>query len=109
MIEHGGPQDAGIELAWLPGAAAPSSDPIAQVREGCFVLRDRGYPFRPERRRTFEAGQHPAWKKGRGLGLEIVQRVVNEVVFRPGTTAGNLTLLSFDPAKGEGRKEEQHG
>jgi hypothetical protein len=34
---------------------------------------------------------------------------VNEVVFRPGTTAGNLTLLSFDPAKGEERKEEQHG
>jgi len=107
VIEHGGPQEAGIELAWLPGAA--SSDPIAQVREGCFVLRDRGYPFRPERRPTFNAGQHPAWKKGRGLGLDIVQRVVNEVVFRPGTTAGNLTLLSFDPAKGEERKEEQHG
>lgn len=109
VIEHGGPQEAGIELAWLPGAGAPSSDPIAQVREGCFVLRDRGYPFRPERRPTFNAGQHPAWQKGRGLGLDIVQHVVNEVVFRPGTTAGNLTLLSFDPAKGEERKEEQHG
>jgi serine phosphatase RsbU (regulator of sigma subunit)/anti-sigma regulatory factor (Ser/Thr protein kinase) len=109
VVEHGGAHDQGLELAWLAGPDDPAADPVARVREGCFVLRDRGYPFRPGRRRAFDPAAHPAWMGGRGLGLEIVHRVVSEVVFRPGTTAGNLTLLSFDPARAQDDKEEQHG
>jgi anti-sigma regulatory factor (Ser/Thr protein kinase) len=107
VVEHGA-SDEGLELSWLPG---PRSEPdlAARVRAGCFVLRDRGFPFRPERRRPFDPARHPAWVAGRGLGLDIVHRVVEEVVFRPGTTAGNLTLLSFDPAKAQEPREEQHG
>lgn len=107
VVEHGGASEEGLELSWLPD---PNGDETAAgLRGGCFVLRDRGYPFRPERQRPFDPARHGAWRKGRGLGLDIVHRVVDEVVFRPGTTAGNLTLLSFDPAKTQEPKEERHG
>jgi anti-sigma regulatory factor (Ser/Thr protein kinase) len=109
VVEHGGAHHEGLELAWLAGPGDPVADPATRVREGCFVLRDHGYPFHPGRRRPFDPAAHPAWTNGRGLGLEIVHRVVSELVFRPGTTAGNLTLLSFDPARAQDDKEERHG
>jgi hypothetical protein len=35
---------------------------------------------------------------------------MDEVLYRPATSAGNLTLLTFDPARArETRKEDQNG
>jgi serine phosphatase RsbU (regulator of sigma subunit)/anti-sigma regulatory factor (Ser/Thr protein kinase) len=111
VIEHGaaGPAEAPLELWWLPEALS-GAPPAEQVRAGCFVLLDRGFPFRPGRRRPFDASRHAAWREGRGLGLDIVHRALSEVVFRPGTPDGNLTLLAFDPVRaGPDGEEACHG
>jgi len=98
-IEHGGAQEP-LDLAWLPPSGAGT---------GWFVLRDRGLPFHPARGQPYEAASHPAWQRGRGLGLELVQRILADVVFRPGTPEGNVTLMSFDPVRALAPKEQRHG
>jgi len=99
-IEHGQAQEP-LELAWVPGAGAG--------RAGWFLLRDRGLPFHPARRQPWDAAHHPAWGLGRGLGLELVHRILANVVFRPGTPEGNVTMMSFDPVRALAPKEQRHG
>jgi len=99
-IEHGQAQEP-LELAWVPGAGAG--------RTGWFLLRDRGLPFHPARRQPWDAEHHPAWELGRGLGLELVHRILANVVFRPGTPEGNVTMMSFDPLRALAPKEQHHG
>ncbi len=111
VVEHGSAPgaEAPLELWWLP-AIDPAGGTAERVRAGCFVLRDRGFPFRPERRHPFDPAHHEAWRRGRGLGLELIHRALSEVVFRPGTAAGNLTLLAFDPGRAVVQPEERrHG
>jgi anti-sigma regulatory factor (Ser/Thr protein kinase) len=110
VVQHGlGPgADGPIDVWWVPGPGG-SRDPSARVGAGHVVVRDRGFPFHPTRRAPLDLARHGAWRSGRGLGLELVQRAVREVVFRPATTVGNVVLVSFDPsALRAGSKEEGH-
>lgn len=113
VVEHGasGEDSESLDLWWMPSpVAVEAATAAAVVARGHFVLRDRGYPFRPGRRRPFDPSSHTAWSRGRGLGLDIVHLVVSEVVFRPGTAEGNVTLLSIDPERARRASEErQHG
>ena len=112
VAEHGLRLDPSqrFDLWWVPGRERASADLDARVRAGWFVIRDRGFPFSPGRwlRRDLE---DPALRaRGRGFGLDLIHLAMDEVVYRPATPAGNVTLMSFDPGRArQERKEDQHG
>ena len=94
--EHG---DRTFELWWQPPRADEAAGQTAdeRARRGVFVVRDDGAPFRPENRQGLDFDNPGVRKRGRGLGLEIIHRVMHEVSYHPATTRGNITLLTFGP------------
>lgn len=111
VAEHGyGGDTAGtFELWWLPredavGAAAGGFDCPAP---GVFVLVDQGRAHDPN---TDPADfRSPAVRRrGRGIGLTIVQNAMTRVSYHPQTREGNVTVLLFDPAQPRA-KEVTHG
>ena len=64
---------------------------------GTFVVVDGGVPFRPKDESGVDFGDPKVRRKGRGLGLEILRAAMHRVAYHPGTTAGNVTVLEFDP------------
>jgi len=105
VVEHGYHLDARrtLTLWWVPTSltapvgAAP--DPIARVREGWLLIQDHGAPFRPQDGARLDFGDPSVRRKGRGIGLDLVRRIMQEITYQPGTRAGNLTRLVFDPAR----------
>lgn len=106
VAEHGYAGDATktFDLWWLRPAktlaAAPGGegDRVAWgLRNGCFVLRDDGQPFRPSRWRESDFSDPGTRRRGRGIGLDIIHRVMHEVSYQPATPRGNITLLVFGP------------
>ena len=88
----------------------PLTDLDARVRAGYFLLRDDGYPFSPGRWQPRDLGDPTQRLRGRGLGLDLIHLAMNEVAYRPATMAGNITVLTFEPAKARReRKEESNG
>ena len=88
-----------FELWWQPprpddGAGLPA---VERARRGAFVVRDDGAPFRPDNRKGLDFDNPGVRRRGRGLGLEIIHRVMHEVGYHPGTSRGNITLLTFGP------------
>jgi serine phosphatase RsbU (regulator of sigma subunit) len=124
VVEHGYDGDAtrDIELWWLTDAragdgsgAAKGAHPgqiaelDARVCAGCFVMRDRGRPFRPDGWRRSDLHDPAMRRRGRGLGLDILHLTLRDVNYHPETEAGNVTLMTFDPAQNrETRKERRH-
>jgi sigma-B regulation protein RsbU (phosphoserine phosphatase) len=118
VAEHGLKLDPSqsFDLWWVPGAAAPGGDGgeraelDARVRAGYFVLRDQGFPFSPGRWRPRDLEDPRSRLAGRGLGLDLIHLAMDEVVYRPATPAGNITMLTFDPAKARRvHQENRHG
>jgi serine phosphatase RsbU (regulator of sigma subunit)/anti-sigma regulatory factor (Ser/Thr protein kinase) len=110
MIEHGCAHDARqqIHAWWLP-AAEHGDAPARGIAGGVFVLRDRGRPFHPGTWRPANFADPAVRRRGRGLGLDILHRTMCEVSYAPGTEAGNITLLAFDPDRArEDGKERRH-
>ena len=103
VIEHGYGEDSTqkLEMSWLPADAlnGAASDLAGRVREGLFVLVDRGAPFAPNSSRDVNLKDPAVRKRGRGLGLEIIHSAMEEVTVLPETSEGNVTVLRFDPAK----------
>ncbi len=95
VIEHGYGADgtSPLELWWLPESADEGG-----VR-GHFVLAEAGRVFDLSKARPADLAQLEARLKGRGLGVSIVRRLVPGLRYRPGTSAGNVTLLDFDSQK----------
>ncbi len=115
IVEHGYRNDRSqtLEVWWLPGAAEGDGEPsglrswaASRVCRGLFVVRDRGFPFSPGRWQPTDFGDRNVWKQGRGFGLDIIHRTMCEVAYHPGTTAGNITLMRFDPARAREAKKE---
>ena len=106
VVEHGYGKDATrtLELWWLPGAG-PAAGPATR---GCFVLRDQGRPFRPDPARETDYDDPAVRKRGRGFGLDIIYRTMSAVAYHPGTKAGNITILEWDPRKLEQPDEARH-
>jgi serine phosphatase RsbU (regulator of sigma subunit) len=105
IAEHGCGNDrrSGFELWWRP---PPGSDaergqavepPAALVRKGLFVIRDDGAPFRPDKWKATDFADRSMWKRGRGLGLDIIHRAMSSVDYQPGTPRGNITTMRFGP------------
>ncbi len=112
IIEHGYEENgqSAFELHWLPASAksvgprvGTSKEIAARVREGCFVLVDRGKPFAP-RTQSVDFRDPVVRRRGRGIGLEIIRGAMREVTFVPETPEGNVTMFRFDPEKA--RSEE---
>ena len=113
IAEHGLQLDPEkhFDLWWVPSNGVRPAALDQRVRAGYFVLRDRGFPFSPGRWRPGDLDDPGRRLRGRGLGLDLIHLAMDEVVYRPVTSAGNITLLTFDPARArqESRKEDQHG
>lgn len=113
IAEHGLKLDADqtFELWWVPSADHEAADGLhARVRDGYFLLRDHGFPFSPGRWQPRDLDDVGSRTQGRGFGLDLIHLSMDEVVYRPATPAGNLTVLTFDPAKVRRvSKEERNG
>jgi anti-sigma regulatory factor (Ser/Thr protein kinase) len=105
VVEHGYRDRAGatFDLWWAPGrtASEPPTDPAAAARErvrtGCFVVQDRGVPFQPPHQSFLDFADPRVRRRGRGIGLHMVRRILDSIHYHPGTAEGNLTLMVFDP------------
>jgi serine phosphatase RsbU (regulator of sigma subunit) len=124
VVEHGygGDRSRHVDLWWLTEPRAgdgpppshgsrtgPAVDLDARVRAACFVMRDHGRPFRPDGWRRSDFKDPAVRRRGRGLGLDILHLTLSDVTYHPETEAGNVTLMTFDPAQNrELRKEPRH-
>jgi serine phosphatase RsbU (regulator of sigma subunit)/anti-sigma regulatory factor (Ser/Thr protein kinase) len=113
VVEHGLQLEAGesFDLWWVPRPSDPAAARTAEerVHRGYFVMRDAGFPFSPGRWQPQDLRDPQRRLYGRGLGLDLIHIAMDEVVYRPATPAGNLTFLSFDPAKEAAQpKEDPH-
>jgi anti-sigma regulatory factor (Ser/Thr protein kinase) len=112
IIEHGYGEDATqkLELQWVPADSSSEGNAAKElserVREGMFVIVDRGAPFVADTAGDVDFNDPAVRKRGRGLGLEIIRGAMDEVTMIPETAEGNVTVLRFDPAKV--RAEEVH-
>jgi len=106
VVEHGygGDVRRTFDLWWLDprgiGMEIPGDEGdvrTGQRRYGCFVLRDDAAPFRPEQWHESDFADPGTRRRGRGIGLDIIHRVMREVSYQPDTPRGNLTLLVFGP------------
>jgi len=94
---------------WLPcsEAVAKVSRDFECSAPGVFVLVDQGRSYDPN---TDKADfRSPAVRRrGRGIGLTIVQNAMTRVSYHPKTREGNVTVLLFDPAQRRA-EEVTHG
>lgn len=99
IAEHGHGNDPAhhMEIWWTPNPRRSG---------GTFTIRDHAPSFDPGHI-PGKTGSHPqVRKRGRGLGLEIIHRVMSRVHYHPDTKAGNLTVLEWDPGKKPVEREE---
>ncbi len=76
-----------------------------RLRFGCFILRDDGHAFQPGRWRETDFSDPGTRRRGRGIGLDIIHRVMRELRYQPATPRGNITLLVFGPRLGAASEE----
>jgi anti-sigma regulatory factor (Ser/Thr protein kinase) len=98
IAEHGlgGDPRRRFEMWNVPeGRAADGATPA--TGHLCFLIRDDGQPFRPEGWSPTDFSDRETWRRGRGIGLDIIFRGTRFVSYQPGTPEGNLTVLAFDP------------
>jgi anti-sigma regulatory factor (Ser/Thr protein kinase) len=103
IAEHGCHNDGSsrFEVWWVPPEAHGDEAAEALVRRGLFVIRDDGAPFRPDTWKATDFADRALWKRGRGIGLDIIHRAMQSVVYQPGTPRGNITSLRFGPRNAE--------
>jgi len=97
VAEHGyaGDSTQSFELWWVPNPGEPCA---------IFVLRDHGQPFRYEDHARLHFDDPAVRRRGRGLGLEIMNRATSRVLYCPETPEGNLMALRFTtPGEQEAR------
>jgi serine phosphatase RsbU (regulator of sigma subunit)/anti-sigma regulatory factor (Ser/Thr protein kinase) len=102
VVEHGYGLAPGrtFDLWWVAAAAdVDNADLAARVRNGYLLIHDRGKVFRPPHRPFLDFHDPRVRRKGRGLGLDMIRRIMNQISYHPGTPEGNLTRLVFDPAR----------
>jgi len=104
VVEHGYAQQPGcsFDLWWVPGGErllAPGHSTAANgvdMHDGYFLVQDRGAPFKPQRSDLLDFTDAGVRRKGRGIGLHMIRKILKTIEYHPGTAEGNLTLLQFD-------------
>ena len=91
-----------------PQRAAAAGKPWEHLQHGAFLLRDSGRAFSPLSRRESDLDDPEVRKRGRGLGLRIIQEVMHPVLYLESTVQGNLTVMRFDPVEQSAQKEVRH-
>lgn len=91
---YGGDPAAEFEVWWIPGG----------TNEARFLLRDSGAPFSANEWRGKDLNDSAVRRRGRGLGLEIIHRVMRDIRYHPRTPEGNLTCMTF---VGQARSQEE--
>ncbi len=105
VAEHGyGVTGEEFELWWVPRQV--DSEFEASIL-GHFVVLDDGLPFSAENWTASDFNDPAVRRRTRGFGLDIIHRVMSEVLYRPATSQGNITILAFDPDAVE-LKEVRH-
>jgi len=111
VVEHGyGEGRAGtFELWWIScrEAVAAAKGDFECPSPGVFMLIDNGTSYDPN---TDPADfRSPAVRRrGRGIGLTIVQNAMTRISYHPKTREGNVTVLLFDPVRPHA-EEVTHG
>jgi serine phosphatase RsbU (regulator of sigma subunit)/anti-sigma regulatory factor (Ser/Thr protein kinase) len=97
IAEHGYKEDATktIELYW--------------VGSGSFLIRDQGIPFDPLTHGRPDFSDPDMRKRGRGLGIEIIRRVMKGVAYYPSTPLGNITVMEWEPGTRTGEEVGRRG
>jgi len=113
IVEHGHVPDAARILdVWWRGDCeeAPlngDDDGHRRIR-GHFLIRDRGEAFDPRDWSPPDLNDRVTRMKGRGLGMMVVDKLVSDKTYLPGTAVGNLYLVRFNALLGSGKTEDVH-
>ncbi len=91
-----------------PQRAAAAGEQWTNLQRGAFLLRDSGRSFSPLSRKESDLDDPEVRKRGRGLGLRIIQEVMHPVLYLEATAQGNITVMRFDPVEQSAVKEVRH-
>jgi serine phosphatase RsbU (regulator of sigma subunit)/anti-sigma regulatory factor (Ser/Thr protein kinase) len=100
IVEHGYGSDSkqSFEMCWIPSrSAGPARGEKEPATGGRFLILDHGTAFRPADWKQSDFGDASVRKRGRGFGLDIIYNVMRDVAYHPGTTAGNVTVMHWEP------------
>lgn len=99
VAEHGARDSRSIiDLWWVP-----KLDPAEwlllpdELAAPFFVVRDRGRSFSPLVKQRTDFSSRATRRRGRGFGLDLVNRAMRHIVYLNDTPEGNLTVMM--PAK----------
>lgn len=113
VAEHAYHENPGreYEVWWVPPNVPPSASgkPDGENRgarqqhaaagEGFFLLRDDGAAYRADNWHESDFSDRAVWRRGRGFGRDIIQRVMDDVAYYPATGEGNIVVMKFDPSE----------
>lgn len=93
--EHGTIDPASkLDIWWVPSIEAGEQSVLPPgARVPCFLVRDRGKSYSPHVTPRLEFASRTIRRRGRGFGLDIVNRTMQPVVYLADTPEGNLTIL----------------
>jgi anti-sigma regulatory factor (Ser/Thr protein kinase) len=83
-----------IDLWWVP--ALDPAEWLLLPRElvtPFFLVRDRGRSFSPLVTRRTDFASRATRRRGRGFGLDLVNRAMHHILYLADTTEGNLTVM----------------
>jgi anti-sigma regulatory factor (Ser/Thr protein kinase) len=94
IAEHGCALDESktIDIWWIVDRQSSHAD------RGAFLVRDRGRPPVPESWAPRD-GLRERRRKGRGYGLELIDKTISVPEFCPETPVGNLTVVRIGPGE----------
>ena len=111
IVEHGYERDTDriLDLWWRCEGADVVHEDVDDGNDeirGHFLIRDRGAPFDPKTWSPPDLKDRVTRMKGRGLGMLVVDKLVSDKTYLPGTAVGNLYLVRFNALLGSGNMEE---
>lgn len=98
VLEHGyrNRAEGQLELVWSPPEESPDIQQAAPpMASGWFILRDNAPSHDPMLTASPDFNDPGTRRKGRGLGVEMLRRIMTDVSYHAGTHEGNLLLMRY--------------
>ena len=95
ITEHGtAASTATIDLWWVP-ELEPAEWLLLppELASPFFLIRDRGRSFSPLIKRRTDFASRATRRRGRGFGLDLVNRAMHHIVYLNDTAEGNVTVM----------------